>query len=179
LRDRPLRSGFPKEELRSRLDLSPVLHGLLLARWHSEGIFIETGRNVAPPDWQPNLTQAQLDICRRYIAGVAPFLPPLTERPDDELVSHLVDSGRVVETDDDVVFEAGAYHRMVDSIAERLADGRLFSAAEVRDLFGTSRRYVLSLLSYLDSQRVRLRRGDDRAAGPNLTKAKSLGSSRE
>jgi selenocysteine-specific elongation factor len=172
LRDHPLRSGYPKEELRSRLELQAGLFGQLLARWVADGVLTETPRSVAPPGWQPQPTQAQLDACERYVTALkaAPYSPPLTERPADELVAYLVDTGQVVETGDEVVFEAGAYHQMVDAIVEKLSDGSLLTVAQVRDLFGTSRRYVLSLLSYLDSQRITLRRGDDRALGPNAPK---------
>ena len=42
----------------------------------------------------------------------------------------------------------------------------VITVAQVRDMFGTSRRYVLSLLEHLDSERVTLRRGDERVLGP-------------
>jgi selenocysteine-specific elongation factor len=41
------------------------------------------------------------------------------------------------------------------------AHGKI-TVAEVRDLFGTSRRYVLALLEHLDRERVTRRVGDER-----------------
>jgi selenocysteine-specific elongation factor len=51
---------------------------------------------------------------------------------------------------------------MVTDILAELKEKKTLSAAEVRDHFGTSRRYVLALLEHLDAEGLTLREGDVR-----------------
>ena len=52
---------------------------------------------------------------------------------------------------------------MVDpKVVELLKTQRSVTLAQVRDLLGTSRRYVQALLEHMDDQRITLRRGDER-----------------
>ena len=51
---------------------------------------------------------------------------------------------------------------MVARLTEHLTAHGKVTVAEARDLFGTSRKYVLPLLEYLDQKRVTRRLGDER-----------------
>ena len=62
----------------------------------------------------------------------------------------------------DVVFAADAYAEMVAAITARLREKGTITLAEVRDMFGTSRRYAQALLEHLDAERVTKRVGDAR-----------------
>jgi selenocysteine-specific elongation factor len=59
----------------------------------------------------------------------------------------------------------------VQTIVEHLRRREAITVAEARDLFGTSRRYVLPVLEQLDRERVTRRRGDERILGPQATAA--------
>jgi selenocysteine-specific elongation factor len=61
-----------------------------------------------------------------------------------------------------VAFAAGAYNQMVERITEHLRAQGKITVAEVRDLFGNSRKYALALMEHLDQQRVTRRIGDER-----------------
>jgi selenocysteine-specific elongation factor len=61
-----------------------------------------------------------------------------------------------------VVFRKQDYERMVSEIRDLLKKQNAITAAEVRDHFNTSRRYVLALLEYLDAQGITVREGDSR-----------------
>jgi selenocysteine-specific elongation factor len=63
---------------------------------------------------------------------------------------------------EDLVFSTAAYNRMVERVTEHLRSHGTITVAEARDLFGTSRRYVLPLLEHLDQKRVTRRQGDER-----------------
>jgi selenocysteine-specific elongation factor len=98
----------------------------------------------------------------------APFTPPGPDGVDRAEVRELVRRGLVVE-EDGVYFAASA----LDEAARRVA--RLLAAspggatvADIRDDLGTSRKYVLPLLSRLDRTGMTRRRGDLRLAGPRL-----------
>jgi selenocysteine-specific elongation factor len=62
----------------------------------------------------------------------------------------------------DVVFAADTYAEMVTRITARLREKGTITLAEVRDMFGTSRRYAQALLEHLDAGRVTKRVGDER-----------------
>ncbi len=51
---------------------------------------------------------------------------------------------------------------MVNRIVQHIKDKGEITVAQVRDMFGTSRKYALALMEHLDSQRVTRRVGDVR-----------------
>ncbi len=51
---------------------------------------------------------------------------------------------------------------MVEQIVRRLREQGKITVAEVRDLFGTSRKYALAIMEHLDETKVTVRVGDER-----------------
>ena len=78
------------------------------------------------------------------------------------LIGLLTDEGRVVKAADGVVFAAGAYGGMVERVTAHLSEQGTITVAQVRDMFGTSRKYALALLEHLDELHVTRRTGDER-----------------
>jgi selenocysteine-specific elongation factor len=60
------------------------------------------------------------------------------------------------------VFDAAAYREMVAKVTDLLRRQETVTLAQVRDLLGTSRRYVQALLERMDDDRITVRRGDER-----------------
>ena len=54
------------------------------------------------------------------------------------------------------------YREMVAKVTELLQRQQTVTLAQVRDLLGTSRRYVQALLERMDDDRITVRRGDER-----------------
>ncbi|MBI2856023.1 MAG: SelB C-terminal domain-containing protein, partial [Chloroflexi bacterium] len=163
-REHPLRSGIQKEELRSRLNLSPQAFPLALLRLTEDGQIVEEGNVVRSPNHQVELNDSQKRRVEAYVAGLrsSPYSPPTDVSLDEDLLSLLIDQGRVVRVNESVVFDAGAYREMLDRIVATARERGKITVAEVRDMFGTSRKYALSLMEYLDQQRITRRVGDDR-----------------
>jgi selenocysteine-specific elongation factor len=61
-----------------------------------------------------------------------------------------------------VVFSTEAYNEMVEKVIAHIKEKGNVSVAEVRDMFSTSRKYVLALLEYLDEKKITRRVGDER-----------------
>jgi selenocysteine-specific elongation factor len=160
---RPLARGVAKEELRSRLALQARPFAQLLDAFTHDG-FDDLGNLVSLTGWVPSLSASQRAIADAYIASLetAPYAPPLGSRPEAELVAYLNDTGEVVDVSDGVVFTADAYREMVDAVVALLRERGTVTMAEVRDLLGSSRRYVQALLEHMDSDRITVRRGDAR-----------------
>ena len=163
-RQYPLRKGIPREELRSRLGLSPPATPRALERLAGEGVLKEEGAWVSLPDSTVTLTPAQQRQVEGYIKTLEaePYSPPTDLPLDPELLNLLVEDGRVVKINETVVFAASAYKDMVEKIVTHTKERGKITVAEGRDLFDTSRKYILPLLEYLDQQRITRRTGDER-----------------
>ena len=96
------------------------------------------------------------------------FSPPSRDGQDPAEVRELVRRGTVVEQDG-VFFAASSLAEAAQMLANELAvkpDG--LTVAEVRDLLGTSRKFVLPILGWFDRTGMTKRRDDYRIAGPRL-----------
>jgi selenocysteine-specific elongation factor len=51
---------------------------------------------------------------------------------------------------------------MIDRITAHLKANPSITVAQVRDMFGASRKYALGLMEYLDQQHITRRMGDER-----------------
>ena len=170
-KEHPLRRAMPKEELRSRLKLDQRTFGQAAKAWLERGVLEEagaglalSGRRVEPSARQ----QAQVDAFLRALSA-SPYAPPTDNRLDDELLAYLEDRGLVVMVNG-IAFPSAAYEEMVARIVGRLTERGRIALAEVRDMFGTSRKYAQALLEHLDERRITQRVGDERVLREGRTK---------
>ncbi|NJD59999.1 MAG: selenocysteine-specific translation factor, partial [Anaerolineae bacterium] len=164
----PLRGGMPREELKSRLKLISRPYNAILHLIVADGDLVETGAFVRLTNHAIRFnSQQQLaadGLLKRFAS--APYSPPsakecITE-VGDELYNAMLESGWLVSIPPDVVFRKQDYERMVSEVINLLQGGKTITAAEVRDHFNTSRRYVLALLEHLDARGITVREGDIR-----------------
>jgi selenocysteine-specific elongation factor len=166
----PLRRGMPKEELRSRTSMPAELFAELLTVLAAEQAVIDQGGEVAAATHQPALTSEQEIAIAAFVAELEgqPFNPPPLPdlvrryRLTPALLQYLVVDGRVVRVNDDTAFARSAYDDAVSRIRHHLAEHRTLTVAAARDVLGSSRRYVLPLLEWLDAQKITRRVGNDR-----------------
>ena len=131
-----------------------------------DDVRIEGGRAV------PASAVVADDATHPYVVALdaSPFSPPTPEEAgvDRREVRDLVQRGAVVERDG-FHFSAAAVGAAARLVAAALADAPDgVTASQVRDVLGTSRKYLLPLLNHLDASGVTRRRGDVRIAGPRL-----------
>jgi len=112
---------------------------------------------------------AESDEARALVRALesAPFAPPA---PKDlgaapSLVRSLVRDGVLVDLDG-VVFAAGALDLARGRVVGALREHGSVTVADVRDLLGSTRKYVMAILGWLDRTGVTRRLGDDRVPGP-------------
>ena len=160
----PLRRGAPPQELRSRLKLSQPVYVKAAERLSEEGILVDDGGLVRVSDYSVVLSEGQESDITKYLDVLAfePWSPPTDHAIDSELLGHLLERGDVVKVNETVVFSSEAYADMRNRIVEHLNANGSVTVADVRTIFGTSRKYVLPLLEYLDQQRITRRVGDER-----------------
>jgi selenocysteine-specific elongation factor len=167
-REHPLRRGMPREELRSRLRLDERIFAAALGRWVEEGLLVEAalgaGATVALAGRAPKLTPEQRAEADAYLRALAasPYSPPKDKKLAPDLLTYLEEEGEAVAVGEGVVFTSEAYTQMVERITEHLRTEGTITLAQVRDMFGTSRRYAQALVEHLDRRRVTRRVGDER-----------------
>ena len=159
----PVRIGMPKVELASRLKLgkqSPAV----LTKIVEEGILKDEGLNIRLPSFEVHLTPAQRAAVAAFLKSLTdnPYLPPSDKIPEPDLLNLLIDRRQVVKTGEGIVFSAKAYDEMLSGVVQYIKSHGKVTLGETRDLFKTSRRYVQSLLEYMDEKKITRRVGDDR-----------------
>lgn len=168
----PLRSGFPKEELRSRIfkSLSPRLFQSLLEKWVVDGRLMLQEQVLALPDFSVALNQEQEKRLSNALEKLreAPFSPPESERirellgGDVDLFYYCIQNGYLVKVSEDLYFLKDAVEQAWNIVKEYLQNRGEITVAEARDLLGTTRKYCLPLLEYFDRIKLTRRLGDKR-----------------
>jgi selenocysteine-specific elongation factor len=160
----PLKRGMPREELKSRLKLVPRVFNAALKRLDVQ----DGGAWLALPGHEIRFSaaqQAKVDVLLRKFAA-APYAPPSVKEcqaeAGEDVFAALLELGQLVAVSPEVAFRAADYEKMARAVRETLAKNGQVTAAEVRDLFGTSRKYALGLLEHLDTIGVTIRDGDFR-----------------
>jgi len=166
----PLRRGMPREELRSRTSIPADLFADALAELAVEGRTVDRAGEVALSSHKLLLSTEQETLLGAFLAELESqrFNPPplaelLRRHPlTPALLQYLVADGRIVRVNEDTVFARSAYEEAVSLLRAHLAEHRTLTVAAARDLLGSSRRYVLPLLEWMDAQKITRRVGDDR-----------------
>jgi len=164
----PLRVGMPREELKSRLRLSPRLFNEAIARAAAEGRVVEAEATLRLPEHEVRFSPEQQSRVNKLLAAIArsPYAPPSVAdcqaMVGAEVLEALIEQGRLVKVSDSVLFSAEAYEEMVGQVVACLKEEGSITVAQVRDMFGASRKYALALMEHLDERRVTKRVGDER-----------------
>ena len=163
-REHPLRQGASKEELRSRLRMTPQVFAQALPRLRCDADVVEQGAVVRLTDHAPRLSGEHREDAEAYVRQLEAdrFSPPTDSAPDADVLALLADEGRIVRVSDTVSFSADAYEEMERKVTDHLRDRGRITVADVRDLFDTSRKYALALLEHLDKRRITRRVEDAR-----------------
>jgi selenocysteine-specific elongation factor len=112
---------------------------------------------------------AESPDARRLLAALdaAPFSPPSPAEAgaSPALVRTLTREGVLTELDG-VVFATSALDRARELVLAALRERATLTVADVRDVLGSTRKFVVPIVKWLDRTGVTRRRGDDRIAGP-------------
>jgi len=172
-RQYPLRAGLPRETLRSHLGVGWRFFDEMVDALAKEGLLATEGARIRLAGHRVALTPAQEAQVERLLAllNQHPYAPPgLDELAaqvglDEELVSALVDQGRIVRVAKGIVLSREAFEDIRAQVIRYIREHGSIDVAAVRDLLGTSRKYAVPILEYLDQIEVTRRVGDSRVLG--------------
>jgi selenocysteine-specific elongation factor len=164
----PLRRGIPREELKSRLKITPRLFTTLIKKLALESLLAEVEGVVSRVGHQIKFDgsqQAKIQLLMRKFEQNT-YSPPTVREAQyeagEEIVEALIALGELVPVSNDVIFRKQDYDLMATKIKEMIKENGKITLAEVRDTFNTSRKYAQALLEYLDSIGETVREGDFR-----------------
>jgi len=168
----PLRVGYPKEELRTRLwKLLPAkLFQALLDRWVEQGEIIVNGQNVALAGYRAAPSGEQQEQIEKMCRNMAetPFSPPAAGEILDmlgnnlDLLQYCLQQGLLVRVGEELYFLQEAVAKAWELLEKHLKEQGEVTIGEARDILGSSRRFCLPLLEYFDKMKKTRRSGDKR-----------------
>jgi selenocysteine-specific elongation factor len=164
----PLRTGMPREELKSRLKLEGKVFTAVLNASLEEGYVVGNKTSVRSSGHIITLSNSQKESVETLLKRFheSPHSPPSVKEcmqaVGTELLTFLLENDTLIQISSDVIFSTDAYDEIVTGIRKALQEEGTITVAKVRDLFNTSRKYALALMEYLDSIGVTVREGDER-----------------
>lgn len=168
----PNRRGIPRDELRQRTQLvEPVgAFEAVVARLVAQERLSDDGPTIRRADFAIAIPAAQQAAVERWIAAIdaIPFAPPAPSELgiEAEVQLALTERGDVVRAAEGVFFTPGALATIEAAVIDLLQEKQRITLADVRDRFGTSRKYAQAMLELLDARKVTRRIGDERILLP-------------
>jgi selenocysteine-specific elongation factor len=173
----PLRLGIERELVRSDLKIPAGFFPSLIELLASEGQILEERHLLRLPghrirfsaDQDTTISKLMVDLDR--LGANSPSVKECKNIVGDEVYYALVDTGQLIPISSEVVYSAGVYQTLVSKLVAYLSQRGSITAAEVRDLLGTSRKYAIAILEHLDDQKFTRRVGDSRELVKQRTSA--------
>jgi len=171
----PLEPGAPLQSVRARLGVDTQVAETVLSELRQAGRLELRGAVALRSGWSPVLSagaeaarERLLEILRSAGAEPPP-VPELEQRcgPDTLALLRILErEGRVAQVESDRFYAVPALAALVEMLRSRTLPDRPYTPAELRDLLGLSRKYLIPLLEYWDRVGVTDRRGGERFVAP-------------
>ncbi len=159
----PLRRGMPREELRQKLRLAGRALGPFVEEAARRGMLgrDETSVWLAGHDPQPaHAERRALDAALAAMAR-APYGPPAPEI-DAELLAWAIERRLLVRVAPEIFFLPQTYDELEAWVRQTITSAGSVGVGQLRDRFGSSRKYALAFLEQLDERKVTRRVGEGR-----------------
>jgi len=181
----PLRSGLPRETLRSSLGVDWRLFDAIVDGLEQEGVLVSEGARVKLAGHEVRFSAEEERLCELIVGALraAPFAPPDVKEVAgrhgyaadgdelDEIIGALVEQGKLVRVGKELLFAAEAIEEIRRRVVAYLKVNPSIDVAVLRDMLATTRKYAVPLLEYLDQIEVTRRVGDLRVLGPRAVPA--------
>jgi len=164
----PLRRGILREELKSRLKLTPRIFNLIINRLITDQLITGYSIWLAKPQHEIKFNGADqlkvTELLRKFEKNpyVTPSVKECQSEAGEEIVNALIELGELLTVSQDVIFRKKDYDALVEKVRGTIQKSGEITLAEARDTLGTTRKYAQALLEHLDSIGVTLRAGDAR-----------------
>lgn len=167
----PLSAGAPTQTVRAGLRANEELADIAIRDLEAGGQIETDGPLVRTKGWAPTPSALDVketsalahDICaaRREPPSVGELIARHGSRVP-ALLGYLEREGRIVRVEADRYYDRSTLAEMVDSLKEQLVPGRVYVPAQLRDVLGFSRKYLIPFLEFCDQRGITERRGEGR-----------------
>ena len=175
----PLRKGYPKEELRSRLvpTWESRVFNNLLELWGQEAKLDLYEKEISLPGKGLELSPEETQLAQKVEEEFrqAGFAPPslsevsqkysLTDKRRDEIINYLILQGALVRITENLFFHQENITKAKEVAKSLIEEAGTLDAATFRDATNSSRKYAIALLEYFDSIKWTKRIEEKRIAG--------------
>lgn len=169
-RSAPLEPGVPVEAVRSQLGAGAAVDRVVDQLSRAGTIVLHHGL-VRLAAWQPTLAPKQHETMER-LRGVlrsAGREPPAVSELVNELgeaipalLRMLEREGAVVRVDEGRYYDAAVLEELLVALRGGMEAGRVYAPAELREMLGVSRKFLIPLLEFCDRRRITERHADGR-----------------
>lgn len=172
----PLRSGMPKEEIRSRFlkNAKPKVADAFIELLIEKDYLEQSLENIMIKGFEVKFNLEQLkingDILKSFNEN--PYQPPKREDLEgiinakrdeiEEVFISLLNSDFIVKLNEEVYLSKEAYELALAKLREHIENKGSISIGEYRDILNTNRKVALALLEYFDQMKITKRDKDTR-----------------
>jgi selenocysteine-specific elongation factor len=167
----PLSPGVPTRTLREGLRVSEELADITIREMERAGSIEAAGPVIRRRGWVPSPTEANVEagnhVAHDICAGgrEPPSVSELVSRYGSSvpaLLHFLERQGRIVQVETDRYYDRSAVDALIAKLRGELEPGRVYVPAQLRDVLGFSRKYLIPFLEFCDRSGVTERRGEGR-----------------
>jgi len=167
----PLSQGVPTRTLREGLHANEELADIAI-RELEEGGEIEThGPLIRRMGWTPSPSARDIDASNHLAHDICaaeqepPSVSELVSRYGSSvpaLLRFLARQGRIVQVETDRYYDRTVLNAMIARLRAKLVPGQVYVPAQLRDILGFSRKYLIPFLEFCDRNGVTERREEGR-----------------
>lgn len=163
-----LKTGISKAELISKIKGNQKETGVILELLEKNEILKVKNNFISLKDFEIKYDEKQLQEKKRIekTLSESKFTPPsikelVKNKIGEEVLSSLI-GNTVVKLDDNIVFDIKVFENAKNKVIEHINKNKKITLAEFRDITGSSRKYAMAILEYLDKIGVTKREEDYR-----------------
>jgi selenocysteine-specific elongation factor len=169
-KENPLSPGMPKEELRAQMRINPDIWG----NWLSSLETVTMDRDVVRvSNFRASSSDSSAASSKILeMLEKSRFQPPTKEELSEalsipqklatDMLKLMGKEGTLVRINDSMYITSSVYKELISLLRAFFSKKPDMTVAEFRDILGTTRKYALPFLEYLDSNKITLRVGDVR-----------------
>jgi selenocysteine-specific elongation factor len=167
----PLALGVPARTLREGLRVDEELADICIREMQRSGEIESRGPLVRKVGWSPSPTQRDVEICNHLVHDICagmqepPSVGELVSRFGSAvpgLLRFLERQGRIVQVESDRYYDRGTLDAMIGRLKSALVPGQKYVPAQLREVLGSSRKYLIPFLEFCDRNGITERQGEGR-----------------
>jgi selenocysteine-specific elongation factor len=167
----PLALGVPARTLREGLQVDEELADISIREMERIGEIESRGPLVRKTGWAPSPSERDVQVSDHLAHDICagnqepPSVGELVSRYGSSvpaLLRFLERQGRIVQVETDRYYDRGTLESMIGRLRAKLAPGQVYVPAQLRDVLGFSRKYLIPFLEFCDRNGVTERRGEGR-----------------